>query len=214
MTRSPHRKVEGVDHRVSPEEIKHSGWKSIFRDDENVQESLVVEIGFGRGEFLVDLARRNSNKAHIGIDLSWKRVAKMARRLASCPVRNLRLIEGNAKEVVEYMLDDGSVETFWINFPDPWPKRRHSHRRLIKRDFLDVLVTKLIPEGTLEVATDHPAYANWINARLQGTQGLQNLYTPYPYLSNVPGRHLTAYEEIWRLKGRTPYFWRYKKVAL
>lgn len=212
MSRSPDNEVIGMDLRVTIREVEEKGWQTIFSNDARAGESLVVEIGFGRGEFLEGLARNNLHKAHVGIDLSWKRVTKMARRLASRPIRNLRLIQGDAKEVMLRALDNKSVETFWINFPDPWPKRRHSSRRFIQRDVLDALVQKLIPNGTLEVATDHPGYANWINERLKGTKGLENLVLPKDYLPSVPGRHRTAYEEIWISKGRALFFWRYKRV--
>ena len=108
-------------------------------------------------------------------------------------------------------LADESVATFWINFPDPWPKRRHLSRRLIQRSFLDLLVAKLIPGGHLEVATDHRAYAGWIDQRLRGTPGVENVLAPDPYRSELPGRFCTAYEAMWREEGRPLHFWRYRR---
>ena len=113
-----------------------------------------------------------------------------------------------------FPFQDSSVATFWVNFPDPWPKRRHLGRRLIQREFLDLLVRKLVPRGNLEIATDHVAYARWIDARLRQTPGVENLLAPDPYLNEIPGRFCTAYESMWRSEGRVLHFWRYRRSTI
>ena len=77
---------------MTPDAFREKGWAGIFADDAEGDAPLVVEVGFGRGEFLTHLACESPGQAHVGIELSWKRVLKMARRLAKGDLRNLRLV--------------------------------------------------------------------------------------------------------------------------
>jgi tRNA (guanine-N7-)-methyltransferase len=174
--------------------------------------ALVVEIGFGRGEFLMDLALRHPEQAFVGIEVSFKRPLKMARRLARPELRNVRLVEGTAEAVLRDALEDASVSRFWINFPDPWPKKRHFKRRLLQPPFAALLARRLVPGGELHVATDHPGYAEWIDLVLSKTPGLENLAAPRPFLREAPDdRRPTAYELEWRALGRGLFFFRYRR---
>ncbi len=204
--------MPGPDLRVTPDEVREKGWPRLFAADTRGDRPLVVEIGFGRGEFLAYLAAEQPEQAHVGVELSWKRVLKMARRTAKSELRNLRLIHGDANEVVATAFGDATVGTFWVNFPDPWPKRRHLGRRLVQRGFLDLLVSKLVPGGLLEIATDHVRYARWIDQRLRGTPGVENLLAPDGFRNEIPGRFCTAYEALWRAEQRALHFWRYRRT--
>ena len=172
---------------------------------------LVVEIGFGRGEFLRDLAARAPGVAHVGIEYSGKRVLKMARRLARLEVKNVRLLQAPAERVVRELLPPASVAAFWINFPDPWPKKRHQRRRLLQAPFVGELAVRLAPGGSLHVATDHADYAEQIDAALAGEPRLENAFAPERFLREVPERMPTAYELEWRAEGRALHFWHYRR---
>jgi tRNA (guanine-N7-)-methyltransferase len=133
--------------------------------------------------------------------------------VARLGVANVRLVEARGEQVVSELLEPGSVDVFWINFPDPWPKRRHAGRRLIQPGFARELATRLAPSGRLHVATDDPGYAAWIDAILSDVSGLANVHAPAPHVRGVPGRLQTAYEREWRDRGRIPYFWTYERPA-
>jgi tRNA (guanine-N7-)-methyltransferase len=135
----------------------------------------------------------------------------MARRLARTGIRNIRLVEGTGQEMLRELLPESSVETFWINFPDPWPKKRHHRRRLIQPAFLRDLAVRLQPGGRLEVATDHEDYSDWIDRVLTAEPLLENVHTPEPFLREVPGRMCTAYQMEWMREGRSLYFWSYRR---
>jgi len=205
--------IPGPDRRVAPEDAAERGWEAIFAGDLAPPLDLVVEIGFGRGEFLMDMAQREPGTALVGVDLSRKRLLKMARRLAKTEIGNVRLVEARGERVVAECLAPDSVRTFWINFPDPWPKKRHHHRRLVQPGFVHTLATRLVPSGELHVATDDPGYAEWIDAVLLAEPLLENVHAPAPHVREVPGRMRTAYELEWRQKGRVPYFWTYRRRA-
>jgi tRNA (guanine-N7-)-methyltransferase len=202
--------MPGPDRRVTLDDVRAKGWAALFAPDVREPLRLVVEIGFGRGEYLRALAAAAPGVAHVGVDLSHRRVLKLARRLAKTEERNIRLLEAGAEEVVRDALADASVETFWINFPDPWPKKRHHRRRLLQPAFVAALARRLVPGGELHAATDHAAYAAQIDAVLAAETRLENALAA-PFVSEVPGRLRTAYEEMWRAEGRALHFFRYRR---
>jgi len=211
LTRRLKLDIPGSDWRIAAEGLRGKPPRALFAPALPDPRALVVEIGFGRGEFLMDLAAREPDTAFLGIEVSWKRVHKMARRLARTELVNVRLLQGPAEPVVRDLLPDASVDAFWINFPDPWPKRRHHRRRLVQPELVRVLCRCLAPGGALEVATDHPEYATWIHLVLASEPGLCNLCAPRACLPEVPGRMHTAYEEEWRAEGRPLHFFRYAR---
>ncbi len=207
--------MPGPDRRVSVEDVRAKGLEAIFAPDLEPPLRLVVDLGFGRGEFVRQLAAEAPETAHLGVELSKKRVFKLARRLARTEGEggNLRLIEATAEEVTREALPDASVDTFWINCPDPWPKRRHHPRRMIQPAFAALLARRLRPGGVLEVATDHAAYARWIDQVLRAEPSLANRWDE-PFLHEVPGRIQTGYERDWRAMGRSLHFFRYARVPV
>ena len=213
MTRKLKYDIPGPDRRVSPDEVREKGWEAIFAPDLRAPLRLVVEIGFGRGEFLLHLAAAEPQTAFVGVEVSFKRVLKMARRLARSEIGNVRLVEATGEEVVRDLLAEASVAGFWINFPDPWPKKRHHRRRLLQPVLVARLASRLVPGGELQVATDHEEYAEAIDAVLAGEPLLENDLAPERYLHDVPGRLPTAYELEWRAEGRKLHFWTYRRRA-
>lgn len=205
--------ILGIDRRVSLERARAEGWEAIFAPDVPRPLPLVVELGFGRGEFLLELARAAPDVAHLGVEISRKRVLKMARRVARQELSNIRLVEGLGQVVVRETLPRASVAAVWINFSDPWPKKRHHRRRLVQADLLADITACLVPGGVLHVATDDLPYAQHIDVLLRAQRGLENLYAPEAWLREVPGRLPTAYELEWRAEGRPLHFWAYAKRA-
>jgi tRNA (guanine-N7-)-methyltransferase len=203
--------IPGPDLRVDRDQVREKGWEALFAADLPRPFPMVVEIGFGRGEFLRELAIERPEVAHVGVDVSYKRVLKMARRLARTGIRNIRLVEGSGEEMVRELLPESTVETFWVNFSDPWPKKRHHRRRLIQPPFVHDLAQRLQPGGCVEIATDHAGYAEWIDAVLVAEPSLENVHAPQPFLREVPGRMRTAYQLEWLREGRPLCFWTYRR---
>ena len=111
MSRTLKFDIPGPDWRRSLEDVRAIGWEGIFAPDLEPPLRMLVEIGFGRGEFLADLATRRPATAVVGVELSFKRTLKLARRLAPGPLRNVRLLQARAEEVVEDLLGPESVPT-------------------------------------------------------------------------------------------------------
>ena len=223
MSRTLKHDIPGVDWRRRPECVRERvgeglraragalGWPEIFAPELSAPRRLVVDLGFGRGEFLMNLAASEPDAGFLGIEVSSKRLLKMARRLARSELCNVRLIESTAQRAVAELLPEGSVSCFWINFPDPWPKKRHHRRRLIDPDFVRDLAARLEPGGMVNIATDHLDYAEVADAVLAGEPGLENCYAPERFRSEVPGRPQTAYEAEWRAEGRPLRFFSYAR---
>ncbi len=203
--------IPGPDLRLDLEQLGDRDWARHFAGDVPEALPLVVELGFGRGEFLMHQAEQAPLRAHVGVERSRKRVLKMARRLARTELRNLRLVCGPAETFVEDCLSPSSVERVWINFSDPWPKKRHHRRRLIQPPLVTRICEVLQVGGSLEVATDDVAYALHIDEVLRAAPRLENAFAPERWRSDVPGRHPTAYELLWRAEGRPLHFWSYRK---
>ena len=213
MSRGLKYDIPGIDFRLSVAEAAERGFAEIFGSDVAKPLPLVLEIGFGRGEFLLHLAEQQPETAFLGVEYSAKRVLKLARRLALTPLRNIRLIEARAEELIADALPDASLSGCWVNFPDPWPKKRHFKRRLIQPAFVAALRARLVPGGLLRVATDHPGYAEWIDEVLGAAAGYENRYAPDRYRPEAPGRMPTAYELEWRALGRSLHFFEYARSS-
>ncbi len=211
MSRRLRYDIPGPDRRVSIEDVQAKGWEELFAPDLQPPLRMVLEIGFGRGEFLQALAEAAPEVSHIGVEISWKRVLKLARRLARTELRNVRLVHGAGDAVVAATITPDSLEAVWINFSDPWPKERHHRRRLIQPALVAALAERLQPGGLLHVATDDVGYAEHIDAVLAAEPRLENHWAPARWRPDVPGRLQTAYEREWRAEGRPLHFWAYRR---
>ena len=130
---------------------------------------LHVDLGCGDGSFLCALAQRLPDKNFLGIERLSGRVRSSARKAAS--LDNVRLLQMESSYAVRYLLPAESVETFYLLFPDPWPKRRHHRRRLVKPDFLNSIHTALRRDGVIYIATDHLDYFRKIRKIAASTPG-------------------------------------------
>jgi tRNA (guanine-N7-)-methyltransferase len=123
---------------------------------------LHVDLGCGDGSFLCALAEANPEKNFLGIERLTGRVAKACRkagpRRTGGRVDNVRFVCVESSYAVRFLLPEESVETFYLLFPDPWPKRRHQRRRIVTQDFLDAIARALHPNGLLRIATDQLDY--------------------------------------------------------
>jgi len=117
---------------------------------------LHVDLGCGDGSFLSEMARQFPKRNFLGIERLTKRVEKVRRRAEE--IQNVRVMRADTLFAVRYLLPEFSVETFYLLFPDPWPKRRHQFRRIFTRDFLDAIAIALEKHGVLRVATDQLDY--------------------------------------------------------
>jgi tRNA (guanine-N7-)-methyltransferase len=126
----------------------------VFGNDNPVE----VEIGCGKGKFLLARSLEHPGINFLGIDVSWKWMKHGVERSNKRALDNLKFVRGDARELLATGIPDNSVSVFHIYFPDPWPKRRHRRRRLVTGGFLSLLAGRLVSNGIIELATDHDDY--------------------------------------------------------
>jgi tRNA (guanine-N7-)-methyltransferase len=192
---------------VSGEDLRERGLKAVLG-----VECLVLELGFGRGELLLDLATASPARVFLGVEISRKRVEKMARRAEKLALANLFLLHAPAEYALERVLPPSCVEELWINCPDPWPKKRHLRRRLVQAPLLALAARALAPGALLHLSTDHEGYRDWIAEVLAGQSALANAHAPAAWVGERPARRETAYEAEWRAEGRTMAYFDYRKA--
>jgi len=120
---------------------------------------LVVEIGFGMGETTARIAAADPARDFLGIEVYPAGVGSLLGRIESLGLRNVRIVQHDAVEVVRDMIAPDSLAAVHVYFPDPWPKKRHHKRRLVQPPFVALLASRLAPGGTLHCATDWEHYA-------------------------------------------------------
>lgn len=168
---------------------------------------MVVEIGFGGGEVLVDLASKRPQDLFIGIEVYPTGIARVLKQIHDNKITNVSLVQHNAIEVLDDMFDDKILDEIRVLFPDPWQKKRHNKRRLLKEDFIKIMANKLRPGGIIHLATDWQEYAEEIMIALTNLEKeklLKNLCDGYADGRQM-SRPITKFEQRAIDEGRQIY---------
>jgi tRNA (guanine-N7-)-methyltransferase len=124
-----------------------------------------IEIGFGSGEHICQLAMSNPDKLFIGCEFFINGIAALLSKIDDLKVRNIKIFQGNAKKFI-HEIPNASIATVFLLFPDPWPKRKHIHRRFIQCQSIVEIYRILRNNGVFKIATDCNYYAHWITETL------------------------------------------------
>ncbi len=165
----------------------HDVWCVPYNSEEKIdfekifgnKNPVVIEIGFGMGKATAIIAQNNPDINYLGIEVHKPGVGKLLGEIRDKNLKNIRIIEHDAMEVLSDMIDDESVSAFHIFFADPWPKKRHFKRRLVQRPRTDLMTKKLVKGGYLYFVTDWLPYAEFGMEQLLATEGLKNKYDGY-----------------------------------
>lgn len=144
---------------------------------------VVLEIGFGNGLSLAEMASNSLDMDFFGIEVHKPGVGSLLVQVRKQGLSNVRVSGDDAVRVLEQQIPDGSLNRVQIFFPDPWHKKRHHKRRLIQSAFVETLVRKLEMNGRIHVATDWENYAEHILDVLGANDDLRNTakdYAPQP----------------------------------
>jgi tRNA (guanine-N7-)-methyltransferase len=131
---------------------------------EKLAGGVVLEIGSGMGETTAAIAAAHPELQFVAVEVHGPGVGSLLNRLASQEIANVKIVRHDAVEVLERMVEDGSLAGIHLFFPDPWPKKRHHKRRLVQPEFAALAARKLRPGGILHAATDWPDYAEHMQA--------------------------------------------------
>lgn len=156
---------------------------------------LVVEIGFGNGDALVEMAANEPGTNFLGIEVHLPGVGALLRKLNSAKLENVRVISRDAVDILQYMCDKGSISGLRLYFPDPWPKKRHHKRRLVKPGFICLLADKMMPGAVLHMATDWQNYAEQMLEVLLSSDDFENTCKEGGYKPRPAWRPETHFEQ-------------------
>lgn len=146
---------------------------------------VVLEIGFGMGDSLVEMAKAQPEKNYIGIEVHTPGVGRLMNNVTELGLENIRIYAEDAVEVLRDCIPDGSLDTLQLFFPDPWHKKRHHKRRIVQAAFAESLRTKLKVGGVFHMATDWENYAEHMMEVMTAAPGYRNAagegqYSPQP----------------------------------
>jgi len=139
----------------------------------------ILEIGFGMGETTQKIAQLRADENFLGVEVFNAGVGALLKRIEESGVSNIRIIQHDAVEVVQNMIAPDSLAGVHIYFPDPWPKKRHHKRRLVRPEFIALLASRIKPGGYIHCATDWEDYAGQMLEVLSGEVLLRNTCTDY-----------------------------------
>ena len=154
----------------------------------------VMEIGFGNGEALVSLARAHPERDYLGVDVFDPGIGRLLAAVAEQGLTNVRLLRGDAADILRDNVPPGSLHEVLLWFPDPWPKKRHHKRRLVQPAFAELVTSRLEPGGLFHLATDWENYAEHMLAVLEAEEGLENVAGPGNFCAARSERPVTKFE--------------------
>ncbi len=175
----------GLSHAAGPLDIDRAFGRSAPR---------VLEIGFGMGDSLLEMAAAAPASNFIGIEVHRPGVGRLLAGMAARGVDNIRVYCHDAVEVLRDCIPEASLDTVQIFFPDPWHKKRHHKRRLIQAPFVELVSRRLRPGGVLHLATDWENYAEQMLEVLEACPGLQNASPAGGFAPRPESRPLTKFE--------------------
>ena len=179
-----------------PEQMKGK-WAEVFQNDHPIH----IEVGMGKGQFIIEMARRNPEVNYIGIEKYSSVLVRAVEKLEDFEQDNLRLIRMDA-ENIEEVFDKDEVDRIYLNFSDPWPKARHAKRRLTSTRFLERYNNILTPEGRVMFKTDNKDLFDFSLEQVEEAGWILENHTYDLHHSEYnEGNVMTEYEEKFSAKG-------------
>jgi tRNA (guanine-N7-)-methyltransferase len=183
----------------NPEEYKGK-WNEAFQNEN----PLHIEVGTGKGQFLLGMAKQNPHINYIGIEVYESVIVSALDRLIEAELPNFKLLNVNAEELEKYFTKN-DVERVYLNFSDPWPKKRHAKRRLTYKGFLQSYENILVNEGEIHFKTDNQGLFEFSLMSFSEYGLLLKFLSLDLHKSDFEGNIMTEYEEKFSQKGQRIY---------
>jgi len=172
---------------------------------------LDVEIGFGKDEFLLDVAESRPEGLYLAVDFSRPRTRAYLRKIELRGLTNVRVLYEHAAHAVGLCLSRNSVREYHVLCPDPWPKARHAANRLVSPWFAREVARTLVEEGRITIATDDVPYRGQILEVMEAHGGFRNERGPGGHGPRPEGFESTIFERRWLLKGREVSYMQFRR---
>ena len=185
---------------------------SLKKDNIHKSKKIFFEIGFGSGDIIYKQAKLNPENIYIGIEYYRKGIAQLIEKIETTKLENLKIFHGDARRVLVNIPDE-MFDEVWLFFPDPWPKKRHSKRRFIQLEMIELLHRKIKQGGKLLISSDDKNYIAW-------TLSLIFMRNFFNWLSDGPSDWKrpnndyfgSKYEKKGIKSDREPYFLKFLKI--
>lgn len=155
----------------------------------------ILEIGFGNGASLAEIAARHPENDYLGIEVHRPGVGNLLLQIEKQELNNIRVSNDDAVEVLEQQIPDNSLDAVYLFFPDPWHKKKHHKRRIVQPAFAQLLHRKLKPGGIFHMATDWENYAEHMLEVMSTAKGFENSAGKDNYIARPEYRPLTKFEQ-------------------
>ena len=183
--------VYGIDFQVQPIDLARTFGQAA---------PVILEIGFGNGDSLLQQAKDHPQHNYLGIEVHRPGIGHLLHLVEDAGIRNLRVINHDAVEVLQQQIPDNSLDCIQLFFPDPWHKKRHQKRRIVNAAFIELVHQKLKAGGTFHLATDWEDYAQYMLTEMEQAQGFVNAAGKGNYAKNT-NRPATKFEHRGRRLG-------------
>ena len=172
----------------------------------------ILEIGFGNGTSLSEMAANNPEQDYIGIEVHRPGVGTLLTQIEALNLNNIRVMNADAIEVLNKMIVDESLDAVYLFFADPWHKTKHYKRRIVQTEFVELLRKKLKVDGIFHMATDWEDYAKHMMRVMNVAEGFENTAGKDQYLPRPDYRPLTKFEQRGQRLGHGVWDLIFKKV--
>lgn len=184
---------------TNPEEAK-GHWHEVFGNDHPIH----IEVGSGKGRFITGMAAQNPHINYIGIDIQLSVLSYALDKVLEADLPNVKLLLVDGSSLTNYFAD-GEVDLMYLNFSDPWPKKRHEKRRLTYKSFLDTYKQILPENGEIHFKTDNRGLFEYSLASFSQYGMLLKQVWLDLHASDYEGNVMTEYEEKFSNKGQVIY---------
>lgn len=172
----------------------------------------ILEIGFGNGRSLAEMAANNPAQDYVGIEVHRPGVGNLLLQIEKLDLNNLRVMNDDAVEVLKQTIANDSLDAVYLFFADPWHKKRHHKRRIVQKEFVELLRKKLKVGGVFHMATDWEHYAHHMMNVMNESEGFENTAGKDQYLERPDYRPLTKFEQRGQRLGHGVWDLIFKKV--
>ena len=172
----------------------------------------ILEIGFGNGTSLSEMAAKNPEQDYVGIEVHRPGVGNLLLQVEKLGLTNLRVINDDGVDVLKKMISDDSLDAVYLFFADPWHKKRHHKRRIVQKEFVELLRKKLKVGGIFHMATDWEHYAQHMMSVMNDSEGFENTAGQDQFLPRPDYRPLTKFEQRGQRLGHGVWDLIFKKV--
>ena len=185
---------------IHEEETRAGSWHEIFGNDHPIH----IEVGSGKGAFITGMAKQNPEINYIGIDIQKSVLSYALDKVLETDVPNIKLLWVDGDSLTNYF-EDGEIDQLYLNFSDPWPKKRHEKRRLTYKSFLDTFKQILPEHGEIHFKTDNRGLFEYsLVSFSQYGMTLKGVWLDL-HASDFEGNVMTEYEKKFSSKGQVIY---------